>query len=449
MRFAKANLAILLLALSSPPAGAAPTTTGGVLTLRRTWTGTQWYESFGQGVACPGDVDGDGTSDFAVGDPEFIPAVHVPSQEGRIRMLSGRTGAVLWDALNPIPAYNFGLAMAAAGDVNRDGTPDLLVSSRTGTGVFGWYVGIVNVLSGKDGRPLLGWSSPPVLGEAVGWSLAPAGDLDGDAYPDLLIGAEPRDVGVTTHVVALSGRTAQPLFQWTGANPGDGFGWAVAGIGDVNQDGRPDVAVGARSGAPTGAGGYWGEVRVFSGATGALLWSQDGNRGQPPPAFGDTGNFGYALCPTADQDGDGIPDLLVGAPGIESSYPERTVHLLSGATGQRLRVYPAPDPGALGFGRRIALIDQHLLVAAPLADQWAGRLYVLDVLSGALKDTCSGEEILDALGGSWTNGLAVGRARDGTPLVAVSAMNAGPGYFFPGPPPFTNGAGEAYLYGLR
>ncbi|MCA9773744.1 MAG: FG-GAP repeat protein, partial [Myxococcales bacterium] len=120
------------------------------------------------------------------------------------------------------------------------------------------------------------------------------------------------------------------IFAAEGAAPGDGFGGAISGAGDVDRDGTPDVIIGARLfDGPAGADS--GQAVVRSGRTGAVLRTLNGENA------GD--RFGAAVSGAGDVNGDGTPDLLVGAVGWDS--PSATdvgkVYVYSGATGALIR----------------------------------------------------------------------------------------------------------------
>jgi hypothetical protein len=160
------------------------------------------------------------------------------------------------------------------------------------------------------------------------------GDVDGDGIGDALvatyaavIGGHP-DVGL---VRIYSGATHALLMQKTGSLVvPDGFAWAATRLGDVNGDGRGDFAVGLHldSAAALNAG----SVRVYSGATGALLWNQYGS------SAGE--RFGFSLGLTDDVNGDGRADLLIGAPFNDASGQDAgRVRLVSGADGSLLQQF--------------------------------------------------------------------------------------------------------------
>src|SRR5690606_16831967 len=108
-------------------------------------------------------------------------------------------------------------------------------------------------------------------GDQLGQSVASAGDVDQDGVPDLIVGAWAAD-GVggldAGEAIVFSGATFQPLFTFQGAGPQDGFGVDVAGPGDVDGDGFVDLLIGAY-GADAG-GADAGSAYMFSGQTGFI-----------------------------------------------------------------------------------------------------------------------------------------------------------------------------------
>lgn len=130
------------------------------------------------------------------------------------------------------------------------------------------------------------------------------------------------------------------LFEFPGSSAGDGFGWPVAGAGDVNADGFADLVVGAKF-APGGPS-VVGEAKVLSGATGAV-----------PFTFAGTvagGYLGWSVAGAGDVNGDGLPDVIVGAPG----GPGGTARVISGASGAILHSFVAALTGSDFFGGSVA-----------------------------------------------------------------------------------------------
>jgi hypothetical protein len=236
-----------------------------------------------------------------------------------------------------------------------------------------------------------------------GWfgaTVAGVDDVDGDGVPDVLVGAYGEHGGGQEHggrAYVLSGATGAVLHTLVSPDPEEYgvFGSAVAGIDDVDGDGRADLVVGADGESPDlgleDAGArYAGLVYVFSGASGGLL------RTLESPNAERYGVFGFSVSRVPDVDGDGKADLLVGAPGeTDGAVGAGRAYLFSGVTGALLRTLESPNPELEGaFAISAAGVEDadgdgrgDLLVGAwyengGLPD--AGRAYVFSGASGAL-----------------------------------------------------------------
>jgi hypothetical protein len=232
-------------------------------------TGGVERDEFGRAVVAPGDLNGDGIADLVVGayglDPLTGPdAGAVLVYYGPISGILGTDGAdVAW--LGPLAGIHAGAAVAPAGDQDGDGLGDLvlgLADDPTG-GVGAGSARIVSatvpgVFSVDESVARLLGRAP---GDKAGQSVALAGDVDGDGNPDLLVGAYLDDRGEdnagTGYLAFGPHRVSRSLGDEDGAlvgeAEGDLAGWAVAGAGDVEGDGRADVWVGA-PGSSAGAG---------------------------------------------------------------------------------------------------------------------------------------------------------------------------------------------------
>jgi FG-GAP repeat len=356
-------------------------------------SGQDALESWGTAVAAPGDVDDDGFCDFA-----FTVSVADASQPRRVRMHSGRTGALLFELLGgpqPSGLYSdlFGRALGAASDIDLDGRPDLLLGMWVDTSPEG--LGIVRVHSGATGGLVLGLTPSEAPGQ-VGTSLAGTGDLDLDGWPDLAASAKSYansgacrlfsgvdgversrilasdvegtswDFGMDMRVVpdvdadgqsdiliaaadsivlmpGVLPRRVAAWHSWNGTEPDAQFGAAVAEAGDADGDGFGDMIVG--SPGPTSLFGLAGAVQLFSGKDGALLWTRNGEA---------TDRLGAAVAAAGDVDGDGLSDVLAGAPGpIGSAVSPGRLLLLSGADGSLLDEWQGSTLGD-HFGAAVA-----------------------------------------------------------------------------------------------
>lgn len=357
------------------------------------------FTGFATSLAMVGDLDGDGIADYLVGAYEHYWQGNL--NQGRAFVFSGRSGKLLRTLDLPYPQAGaaFGSAVAAAGDIDQDGTPDLCIGAfglgnsgqafvfsgstgqllltlrapqqQSGAG-FGWAVaslgdltgdrvpelvvgafaqegkGRVFVFNGKNGK-LLWTLAPPSPPDGVtftfGWSVASAGDLDQDEMPDVLVGAPYTAVGELTvqgRAFAFSGRTGKLLYTFTDPFPraGEGFGWRVISAGDLNEDGVPDILIGApyKTGEGTRSEG---QVFVFNGATGSLLFSLR----NPSPTKSYSG-FGLTLAQSADINGDGTPEILIGAPyqKVDQDHVQGQAFLFSGHDGRHLTTFDNPTP---------------------------------------------------------------------------------------------------------
>ena len=372
---------------------------------------------FGSSVAAIGDLDRDGVKDLAVGafgDDEGAPgsgAVHILylSSDGTVK----RTAEIDASTPNgPQLARNdfFGGSVAALGDVDLDGAPDIAVGAA-GDDEGAQDAGAVHLLylnqdgtvkrtaeinaSTPDG-PRLEWH------DNFGRSVAALGDIDRDGAPDIAVGSvgdvEGSNTAGAVHIVRLG--TVTPLWggamnffsELEGSGAPDRFGSSVASIGDLDRDGVGDLAVGA-PGDDAGAQDAGAVHLLLLTSTGTAKRTYEiGASTQNGPQLGAGAAFGSAVHSAGDLDGDGVADLLVGAPGAESAYvvllnsdgSAKGTYLADGATVAGLGL-----GGSDMFGSAAAAgLDTdgdgaaELAVGAPLHDG-EGAVYVLSAFRPA------------------------------------------------------------------
>jgi hypothetical protein len=296
---------------------------------------------YGTAVAGVGDLNDDGRPDYVVGAPDLGKF----GADGAAYAYDGATGALLRTFSPPTVGREarFGAAVAGVGDLSGDGRPDVLVGEPDEDGVF-QEMGRAYLFNGATGALLRTFVPPSTATSGdFGASVAAAGDVDGDGTTDLLVGATDAN-GFVGQAFLYSGATGALLRTFDTPSPRNGgsFGFNVTGIADATGDGVRDVLVGAPGEGATPFAGY-GHVHLFSGATGVLVRTI----GSPQPS--DTGRFGAAVAVGADVSGDGRADILIGEPNGGPGQPGK-VYLYDPAT----RTFPLVfDPPQNAPGERV------------------------------------------------------------------------------------------------
>jgi hypothetical protein len=272
-----------------------------------TFNGDSAGDEFGTSVSEAGDVNKDGYGDVIVG------AWHDDnngSDSGMARVFSGKDGKVLHTFNGDSAGDRFGTSVSSAADVNKDGFPDLVVGA-TFDDNNGADSGMVRIFSGKNSAILHSFNGDAV-NDQLGKSVCGAGDVNKDGWPDVIAGAIVADTknGTDSGMVRVySGvyiavKAGPPvLYTFNGDSAGDHFGTAVSDAGDVNKDSYPDLFAGALLDDNKGLSS--GMVRVFSGKDGKILYTFDGD------SAGDW--LGAAVGNAGDVNKDGYPDLIAGA----------------------------------------------------------------------------------------------------------------------------------------
>ena len=290
-----------------------------------TFVGQQGDEA-GYAVSGAGDMDGDGTADVAIGAPAGSDAKGTVTGVTYVVLgpVSGTNDLAFADAvLVGESTYDFvGVSVSAAGDVDADGQDDLLIGARNNWSsdyaagaaylVLGPVTGTVD-LAAADAK-LSGQFEEDYAGEPV----SGAGDVDADGHDDLLVGAPLNDssgrdsgaaylvLGPVPRDIDLTRADAKLL----GERDFDYAGFSVSDAGDVDGDGHGDVLVGAP---------YNGEGGPEAGAAYVLLGPVTGRldlRRADAKLVGERAgeHAGQSVSSAGDVNGDGLADMIVGAP---------------------------------------------------------------------------------------------------------------------------------------
>lgn len=309
-------------------------------TVIRSHDGSAPYDHFGKSVAAVGDMDLDTFPDYAVGAPGAGPA------GGQVTVFSGLTGFVIWSVqgVSSGPVGTFGESVQGLGDVDLDNYPDFAVAApfeQVSTGDNGR----IYVFSGRTGAEM--YSIYNNTGHTLqGVSLAGGGDWNNDGTPDIATGTcdsntWPCFANSHPHKVAIySGNNGAFITEFTGAL---GFGRALAFVGDLDTDGHDELLVGA----PAHDNGK-GWAGVYSPGAGSYLYQYTGTSGA---------QLGAAVAGGCDINGDNVPDFLIGAP-VEDTVNNTNsgaVHVHDGNTGLELHLIPGATASDQ-FGVSVACI---------------------------------------------------------------------------------------------
>ena len=306
--------------------------------------------NFGTSVATAGDVNNDGVDDVIVGAPEYD---NEEDNEGAAFVYYGPVAGVSttasWTDEPNQPNALFGTSVATAGDVNGDGIADVII------GAPGYEKGEVKegaalVYHGStDGLTTDNWHSESnQVNASLGWSVASAGDVNGDGFDDVIVGAPWYSNGQTNEGAAFvyHGRKAglETAANWRLESDQaiSYFGWSVSTAGDVDADGFDEVIVGA----DRYDNGQENEGAAFVYHGSALgLKTTSGWMGESNQEYG---YYGGSVATAGDVNKDGHSDVLIGAPSYDSgeNYESGAVFLYRGGPEGSFYLIPNPGGGA-------------------------------------------------------------------------------------------------------
>ena len=315
---------------------------------------------FGHAVAGAGDVNGDGFEDLMVGafseGVGGVVYVYYGSEDG-----IGAKPA--WTYRCPVAESDFGHQVAGVGDVNGDGYADFVVGATHYSGKARKTGAAFLFLGGKDGpskEPA--WSVEGTIeGDRLGFCVAAAGDVNGDGFDDVLIGAPGKSIGSgpTTGPAAgqamlyaggPTGLSTQPVWIGNGEMEQAKYGYCLHGAGDLNGDGYADVVIGSF--------GFYetykdqGRAYVYFGGPDWLAKAADWTITGKEPAL----QIGASLGPAGDVNRDGMDDLLI---AVDLSRPEKHEGAVLGFYGSKDGLAGKPswvfesDQEQLGVGHSV------------------------------------------------------------------------------------------------
>lgn len=294
-------------------------TAGITPTAARVFEGQVAGDRLGSAVSSAGDSNGDGYADVAVG--AFSATASGRMSAGEVLVFNGNaTGVAATPARTlsgPAAGDLFGWAVSA-GDVNADGYADLVVGSpgvdvgaSNNAGRVSVFFGSMTGLAATASRTLDGLAAQ----DGFGRSVSASGDLNGDGYFDIAVGADGADVGgrmnsgaVSIYHGGASGVSMAAARTLGGAAAAESFGWAVSTSSDVNNDGYSDLIVGAYLADPS--------ARTDAGAASLFTGSATGIAAAPTRVVEGAAmfdSFGHAALGAGDLNGDGFGDIAIGA----------------------------------------------------------------------------------------------------------------------------------------
>jgi len=288
----------------------------------------------GISVSGAGDVNGDGYADVIVGADDYDAGevdegaafVFLGSASG---IADGSPATAAAQLESDQPGANLGISVSGAGDVNGDGYSDVIVganrysSGHTFEGAALIFLGSASGIPDGDPGTAATLLQSNQLGANLGVSVSGAGDVDGDGYADVIVGADQYTAGHAVEGAAFiflggsgsgvaDGNPATAATQLESNQSGSNFGISVSGAGDVDGDGYADVIVGSSAYAAGQAGE--GAAFVFLGDASGIADANPATAATQLESNEASASFGSSVSGAGDVNGDGYSEVIVGAP---------------------------------------------------------------------------------------------------------------------------------------
>jgi len=330
-----------------------------------TMSGESLADNFGVSVAATGDFNGDGYTELLVGASEYN------LQRGRVYFYEYNiTGNIIPDSIRTLTGPDisqfFGTSISSAGDVNKDGFDDIIIGATFNSAPGKAYIFFGGLVF--DTIP-----DVVMLGDAqneFGGCVSKAGDVNGDGYSDVIVGANQYNSNTGRAYVFFGGAPMDnlPDVIMTGEQVNDYFGHYVSSAGDVNKDGYLDVIVGADGWSSNRGRAYiYFGGQIMNSTADVIMSGQSANNA-----------FGLSVSSAGDVNRDGYSDVIVGAQSAGKAY------IFFGGTSMDNAPDVTMEGGEGGyFGCSVSTIGDvngdgfsDVIVGAYKFDQDRGKVYI-------------------------------------------------------------------------